>query len=72
MIMKVLLINGSPHAKGSTFTALNEVVKSLEKEGIETEMIQIGNQVVSGTTSTSQMNFKVNIFSIGLGASFYL
>ena len=33
---------------------------------------QIGNQVVSGTTSTSQMNFKVNIFSIGLGASFYL
>ncbi len=33
---------------------------------------QISNQVVSGTTSTSQMNFKVNIFSIGLGASFYL
>ena len=33
---------------------------------------QITNQVVSGTTSSSQMNFKVNIFSIGLGASFYL
>lgn len=33
---------------------------------------QINNQVVSGTTSTSQMNFKVNIFSIGLGAAFYL
>lgn len=33
---------------------------------------QIANQVVSGTTSTSQMNFKINIFSIGLGASFYL
>ena len=33
---------------------------------------QISNQVVSGTTSLSQMNFKVNIFSIGLGASFYL
>ena len=33
---------------------------------------QVGNQVVTGTTSTSQMNFKVNIFSIGLGASFYL
>lgn len=46
--MKVLLLNGSPHAKGSTFTALNEVVKSLEKEGIETEIIQIGNQVVRG------------------------
>lgn len=33
---------------------------------------QVGNQVVVGGTSTSQMNFKVNIFSIGLGASFYL
>ena len=33
---------------------------------------QITNQVISGTTSTSQMNFKVNIFSIGLGAAFYL
>jgi hypothetical protein len=33
---------------------------------------QISNQVVTGTTSSSQMNFKVNIFSIGLGASFYL
>lgn len=33
---------------------------------------QIGNQVVMGTNNSSQMNFKVNIFSIGLGASFYL
>lgn len=33
---------------------------------------QVSNQVVTGTTSSSQMNFKVNIFSIGLGASFYL
>ena len=33
---------------------------------------QIGNQVVTSTTSSSQMNFRVNIFSIGLGASFYL
>ena len=33
---------------------------------------QISNQVVLGNVSSSQMNFKVNIFSIGLGASFYL
>ena len=33
---------------------------------------QVSNQVVVGSTSSSQMNFKVNIFSIGLGASFYL
>ena len=34
--MKVLLINGSPHGKGSTYTALNEVAVTLDKEGIET------------------------------------
>ena len=33
---------------------------------------QVSNQVVTGNVSSSQMNFKVNIFSIGLGASFYL
>lgn len=32
--MKVLLINGSPHKDGCTFTALNEVAKTLEKNGI--------------------------------------
>jgi len=46
--MKVLLINGSPHTKGSTFTALNEVAVTLEKEGIETELIHIGNQAIRG------------------------
>ena len=44
--MKVLLINGSPHAKGSTFTALNEVAVTLEKEGIEAEIVHIGNQAI--------------------------
>ena len=46
--MKVLLINGSPHVKGSTYTALNEVAVTLEKEGIETEMIHIGQQAIRG------------------------
>ena len=46
--MKVLLINGSPHAKGSTYTALNEVALTLEKEGIETEMIHVGHQAIRG------------------------
>ena len=46
--MKVLLINGSPHAKGSTFTALNEVAVTLEKEGIEAEIVYIGNQAIRG------------------------
>ena len=46
--MKVLLINGSPHIKGCTYTALSEVEKELNKEGIETEIIQVGNQDIRG------------------------
>lgn len=46
--MKVLLINGSPHAKGSTFTALHEMEMVFEKEGIETEIFHVGNQDIRG------------------------
>ena len=44
MDMKVLLLNGSPHEKGCTYTALCEVAGALEKNGIETEIFQIGNK----------------------------
>lgn len=44
--MKVLLINGSCNKSGCTYTALSEVAKSLNAEGIETEFIQIGNKPV--------------------------
>ena len=40
--MKVFLVNGSPHKKGCTWTALNEVAKTLNKEDIETEIFWIG------------------------------
>jgi multimeric flavodoxin WrbA len=46
--MKVLLVNGSPHEKGCTFTALTEAAGALEKEGIETEIFQVGTKPVSG------------------------
>ncbi|AWK50802.1 flavodoxin family protein [Clostridium beijerinckii] len=46
--MKVLLINGSPKAKGCTYTALCEVANELEKENIETEIFHIGNKPISG------------------------
>lgn len=46
--MKVLLINGSPNAKGCTYTALTEVEKVLKENGIETEIAQIGNQPIRG------------------------
>ncbi|MBR0092453.1 MAG: flavodoxin family protein [Lachnospiraceae bacterium] len=46
--MKVLLINGSPRKDGNTTIALNEMVKVFEAEGVETEVVQVGSQVVRG------------------------
>ena len=44
--MKVLLFNGSPRSNGCTFTALSEVAATLNAEGIETEIVQLGNKPV--------------------------
>ena len=46
--MKVLLINGSPHAEGNTRTALREMERVFAAEGIETDLVWIGNQDVRG------------------------
>lgn len=44
--MKVLLFNGSPRANGCTFTALSEIASVLNAQGIETEILQIGNKPI--------------------------
>ena len=49
--MKVLLINGSPHAYGCTYTALSEIAKELEKENIEAEIFQVGKNPIRGCTA---------------------
>ncbi len=46
--MKVILINGSPHEFGCTYTALAELERTLQEEGVETEMIHIGKEPVGG------------------------
>ncbi|WP_273401755.1 flavodoxin family protein [Traorella massiliensis] len=46
--MKVLLINGSPRVNGNTAIALNEMVKVFQEEGIESEVIQIGQKDIRG------------------------
>ncbi len=46
--MKALIINGSPRLGGNTSIAVNEVEKTLNKNGIETEVIQIGNKDITG------------------------
>ncbi len=50
-IMKVIAVNGSPNKEGNTYHALNIVIDELKKEGIETEILHIGNKVIRGCTA---------------------
>ena len=69
-LMKVILLNGSPHEAGCTYTALMEVAKVLEKQGIETELFQLGKSPVAGCTACGAcakthrcvIDDKVNLF----------
>ena len=68
--MKVILVNGSPHKQGCTYTALTEIKKTLEKNGIETEEFWLGNKPTAGCigcgncleTGKCFMDDKVNEF----------
>lgn len=54
--MKVILVNGSPHINGCTNRALQEIEKTLQEEGIETEVYWIGNQAISGCIGCNTCN----------------
>ncbi len=56
--MKVLLINGSAHKEGNTFTALSEIARQLEKQGVESEIVQLGNKPVRGCIACGQCRTK--------------
>ncbi len=68
--MKVLLVNGSPHEHGCTFTALSEVKNTLEQEGIGTHLFWIGVKPIAGCMACGKcsslgkcvFNDKVNEF----------
>ena len=45
---KVLILNGSPHANGNTAIAVNELAKTFEAEGVEAEVVHIGNKNIRG------------------------
>lgn len=51
---KVLLLNGSPHQQGCTATALEEMIRVFEAEGIETELIQVGTKDIRGCISCNK------------------
>jgi len=46
--MKVILVNGSPHQHGCTYTALAEIAHTLQEEGIDSEIFWIGNKPIGG------------------------
>ena len=52
--MKVLMINGSPREKGCTFTALKEVQKALDMDGVESEIVWLGTKAISGCIACNQ------------------
>ncbi|AKB34905.1 iron-sulfur flavoprotein [Methanosarcina siciliae C2J] len=52
--MKVVAFNGSPRKEGNTVTLIKHILAELEKEGIETEMVQIGGKSVHGCTACAK------------------
>ena len=66
--MKVLLINGSPHKNGATNRILEEVCKPLNEEGIETEIVHIGIENISGCLACGFCyNSPVGFYGYGVG-----
>jgi multimeric flavodoxin WrbA len=49
--MNVVLINGSPNAKGCTFTGLSIIKEQLAKNGVDSEIFQVGNKPIIGCTA---------------------
>ncbi len=55
--MKVLLINGSPHKDGCTFTALEEVARGLACGGVESEIYWVGQKPIAGCIACGECSF---------------
>ena len=56
--MKVLLVNGSPNKNGCTYTALNEIQKTLKEEGVNSEIFWIGKKAIGGCIACGQCREK--------------
>lgn len=61
--MKVLMLNGSAHANGTTYTALEEIGKALVQEGIEYEIFQMGGNAVRDCIGCGQCSEKGCVFA---------
>ena len=54
--MKVMMINGSPHSKGNTAIALDEMKKIFEADGVEVSLVHVGNKLVRGCIACGRCN----------------
>lgn len=68
--MKVLMLNGSPRANGNVAIALKEMAEVFAKNGIETEIIQVGNQDIRGCMACGGCN-KTGKCTIGMRQCMY-
>lgn len=65
--MKTLLINGSPNREGNTYIALHEVEKALNADGIETQILWIGNKPIPGCIACNKCRQTgICIFNTGI------
>ncbi len=60
--MKVLLVNGSPHKEGCTYTALCEVSKALNENGVDTDIFWIGNKALSDVLPVRNVVIIINVY----------
>ncbi len=56
--MKILMVNGSPHADGNTALALDEMKKIFDENGVEVNLIQVGNKVIRGCVACGSCHTK--------------
>ena len=61
-MMKVLMVNGSPHLKGCTYTALEEVGKTLKENGVDYEIFQLGPHPMRDCIGCNKCNGQGCIF----------
>ena len=65
IIMKVLLLNGSPRKEGCTYTALTEVANTLKKNGIEAEIFQAGDPSRENVTAAAEKMKEADALVVG-------
>ena len=60
--MKVLLVNGSPHAEGNTYVALNEMIKVFEQEGVEITLPKLETRIFAAVSPAGPVQRRASAY----------